>query len=210
MYRVTIACTVFTSFCTIVELSIFGRSSQSVVSVTPPGIGTSTQARATRDLVKYLPVDKEDIEYASQSTLLRLAVNYVKIKKIIQNLSAQGEWSPTMDPISFFPGFILVLDSSAHILYASQNITKQIGPTLADTIGEPFGNLIHEDDSKKLEELGTLLIGNQQKQHMFAVRMKTNMSPTIRSQSKRTYKVHCTPQSCLNNTHLIYCYLALT
>ena len=124
MYRVTIACTVFTSFCTIVELSIFGRSSQSVVSVTPPGIGTSTQARATRDLVKYLPVDKEDIEYASQSTLLRLAVNYVKIKKIIQNLSrsrafafvfhvykftqrpffflegAQGEWSPTMDPIS--------------------------------------------------------------------------------------------------------------
>lgn len=93
-----------------------------------------------------------------------------------------------MDPISFFPGFILVLDSSAHILYASQNITKQIGPTLADTIGEPFGNLIHEDDSKKLEELGTLLIGNQQKQHMFAVRMKTNMSPTIRSQSKRTYK----------------------
>jgi hypothetical protein len=106
------------------------RSSQSVVSVTPPGIGTSTQARATRDLVKYLPVDKEDIEYASQSTLLRLAVNYVKIKKIIQNLSAQGEWSPTMDPISFFPGFILVLDSSAHILYASQNITKQIGPTL--------------------------------------------------------------------------------
>jgi hypothetical protein len=83
-------------------------------------------------------------------------------------------------------------------------------PLQADTIGEPFGNLIHEDDSKKLEELGTLLIGNQQKQHMFAVRMKTNMSPTIRSQSKRTYKVHCTPQSCLNNTHLIYCYLALT
>ena len=59
----------------------------------------------------------------------------------------------------------------------------------ADTIGESFRSLIHEDDCEVLDELPELLIANQRKEHMFAVRMKTSMSPTIRSKSKRTYKV---------------------
>ena len=47
---------------------------------------SSTQAKATRDLIQYLPLDQREIEYASQSTLLRLTVNYVKIKRVIEEL----------------------------------------------------------------------------------------------------------------------------
>ena len=117
-----------------------------------------------------------------------------------------------------FHGFVLVLDSQLGVLYATENMTEQLGPYLvrhrlpiegqhlwfhylymyvcipllqADVVGRPFSDLLHVEDRETLQSfLDTSdSFWHSGVQHSFVVRMKTTMASTVRSQAKVQYKV---------------------
>lgn len=140
-----------------------------------------------RQLVDELPFGTIDLLKTTQATVLQIALSYVKLRNLLKSANASfGLASLLTEEELGFKGFLLMVDHTGSILHASRNFTSSLGPTLVDTIGRSITDLLHPEDAQQLEgALNWRSVGNQQ---MFVVRMKTNMTPTIRSPSKVEYK----------------------
>jgi transcriptional regulator with PAS, ATPase and Fis domain len=150
------------------------------------------EAQTIYSIAKYIPMDESQLERANQPIVLRLAVQYVKLRKLLQeNLLRDHDFfrcSPQ------FHGFFLVIDMMGTIVYASSNITTLLGPHLIDVIGQDFLELLHAEDRSVLKDLEVRTeddIPKLREHTPTVLRMKTNMSPTVRSQAKIQYKVLC-------------------
>ena len=91
-----------------------------------------------------------------------------------------------------FGGFVIVMSLDGTIMYASSNIQEQLGTSLIDIIGVPFIDLLDPNESSEIKQKGMKTLGDvfehYPPQFPTVLRMKTNMSPTVRSQAKIQYK----------------------
>jgi hypothetical protein len=150
------------------------------------------ETEALQEIGKNLPISQSQIDRSNQSSLLRLAINFIRARDIIK---AAGFDHATLKAISSnqpldFSGFVILVDLKGNILYATEKITDQLGPYLSELVGESVTSLVHPEDVNQLRELldGSILtMLNAKKSYMFVVRMKSNLSANLK-QNKQPYK----------------------
>jgi len=113
------------------------------------------------ELERLLPVS-EPPPTSQQTTLdktsvIRLSVAHLKIRDVLQNglkMPDIKEEVPTeIDLFECLDGFSLALGSNGDVIFVSENVTKYIGLTQVELLGQDFSDYIHPCDHQELKKL---------------------------------------------------------
>jgi hypothetical protein len=139
--------------------------------------------------VKSLPLQGLDADKMTKGVVLRLALQYIKLHKLLSGpdngCSDNGIWDAFLarSLLKDKRRFFLIVDSSGTIMYVGEQITKLLGPQQVDAIGALLSDMVHAEDC---EELAAILAGKGNASTI--LRMKDTLSPFVRSCEKVKYK----------------------
>jgi hypothetical protein len=146
----------------------------------------TNELEVIQEISERLPISKCQKEKASQATLLRVALNYIKTREMM-TVQKSGKRSPLGTCIpEGFSGFVMIVNIEGAIMFVTESITELVGPHIVDVVGQTVGDLVHTEDEEQIRHALDLHLLNQQK--CFVIRMKKTMAPTVRSREKVEYK----------------------
>ncbi|XP_064608668.1 protein cycle-like isoform X2 [Liolophura sinensis] len=106
------------------------------------------------ELAKLVPIVASAPRKVDKSSVLRLAVNYLRLHKDLKKMKEFDLWRPgflTQENLSAalleaYDGFLLVISQKGIILYVSDLITTLLGHSQMDLLGQSVYSFVHPDD----------------------------------------------------------------
>lgn len=113
------------------------------------------------DLERLLPVTgpppSSQQTTLDKTSIIRLSVAHLKTHDVLKNglqmPQVKEEIYPDMDLFSCLDGFSLILGVGGDVIYVSDNVSKYIGLTQVELLGQEFCDYVHPCDHEQLKQL---------------------------------------------------------
>ncbi|XP_035010584.2 hypoxia inducible factor 1 subunit alpha, like [Hippoglossus stenolepis] len=181
----------------------------------------SQETEVFYDLARTLPLPRKVSTHLDKAAIMRVALSFLRMHHLLRPGENQKEESEEEesddreedeeeeeeeDPIdAFYPqtlaGFIMVMTEEGDMIYLTENVSKHIGITQLELLGQSVYDLVHPCDQEELRDLLGLRPGSSKKEQKhhdernFFLRMKSTLTSRGRTVNIKsaTWKVlHCT------------------
>uniref|UniRef100_A0A8D3BPP9 Hypoxia inducible factor 1 subunit alpha, like n=1 Tax=Scophthalmus maximus TaxID=52904 RepID=A0A8D3BPP9_SCOMX len=151
------------------------------------------------ELARTLPLPRRVSTQLDKAAIMRVVLSFLRMRSLLQE-----EEEDPMD--AFYPqtlaGFITVLTEEGDMIYLTENVSRHIGITQLELLGQSVYDFVHPCDQEELRDLLTprpgLSMKSQKEQQIgrnFFLRMKSTLTSRGRTVNLKsaTWKVlHCT------------------
>ncbi|XP_030628205.1 hypoxia inducible factor 1 subunit alpha a [Chanos chanos] len=156
------------------------------------------------ELARELPVPHSISSNLDKASIMRLAISYLRLRKLLNTGVALAEESVLESQLnSFYPkaldGFFMVLSEDGDMVYVSENISKCLGLPQFDLTGHSVFDFTHPCDHEEIREILVHRPGSSKKElpteRNFLMRMKctlTSRGRTVNIKSAAWKVLRCT------------------
>ncbi|XP_041796050.1 hypoxia inducible factor 1 subunit alpha, like isoform X2 [Chelmon rostratus] len=167
----------------------------------------SQETEVFYELACTLPLPRRVSTHLDKSAIMRVALSFLRMRRLVRPGENQEEDSEEEDPMdTFYPqalaGFIMVMTEEGDVIYLTENVSKHIGMTQLELLGQSVYDFVHPCDQEELRDLLTPRPGLSKKalqerpsERNFFLRMKSTLTSRGRTVNIKsaTWKVlHCT------------------
>ncbi|TRY92540.1 hypothetical protein DNTS_024547 [Danionella cerebrum] len=165
----------------------------------------SQETEVFYELAHALPLPRRIASHLDKAAIMRVALSYLRINHLIQSAeSTKTENTEEMEnPTDGFyqqalAGFILVMTEEGDMVFLSESVSKYIGITQLELLGQSVYEFVHPCDQEELRDLLSTRAGGSMKKTTelsFFLRMKSTLTHTGRTVNIKSanWKVlHCT------------------
>ncbi|XP_069390213.1 hypoxia inducible factor 1 subunit alpha, like [Paralichthys olivaceus] len=180
----------------------------------------SQETEVFYELARTLPLPRRVSTHLDKAAIMRVALSFLRMHHLLRPSENQKEESEEEesdireeeeeeeeeDPMdAFYPqtlaGFIMVMTEEGDVIYLTENISKHIGITQLELLGQSVYDLVHPCDQEELRDLLSLRPSSSKKEQKhqnernFFLRMKSTLTSRGRTVNIKsaTWKVlHCT------------------
>uniref|UniRef100_UPI00398EE79A hypoxia-inducible factor 1-alpha-like n=1 Tax=Pristiophorus japonicus TaxID=55135 RepID=UPI00398EE79A len=169
------------------------------------------------ELAHQLPLPHSVVAHLDKASVMRVAVSYLRLRRVVAAGSAGTELDGRMDGL-YLPaldGFIMVLTEGGDVVYLSENVNRYLGLSQLDLIGHSVFEFVHPCDEEELKDLLTPRHGLTAKEchrteRDFFLRMKSTLTSrgrTVAIKSAAWKVLHCTGhvKRCAESAKLPHC-----
>uniref|UniRef100_A0A8D3C4N9 Hypoxia inducible factor 1 subunit alpha, like n=1 Tax=Scophthalmus maximus TaxID=52904 RepID=A0A8D3C4N9_SCOMX len=157
------------------------------------------------ELARTLPLPRRVSTQLDKAAIMRVVLSFLRMRSLLQDENQKEEEEE--DPMdAFYPqtlaGFITVLTEEGDMIYLTENVSRHIGITQLELLGQSVYDFVHPCDQEELRDLLTprpgLSMKSQKEQQIgrnFFLRMKSTLTSRGRTVNLKsaTWKVlHCT------------------
>uniref|UniRef100_A0A8C1SR66 Hypoxia inducible factor 1 subunit alpha, like n=1 Tax=Cyprinus carpio TaxID=7962 RepID=A0A8C1SR66_CYPCA len=165
----------------------------------------SQETEVFYELAHSLPLPRRIASHLDKAAIMRVTLSYLRMNRLIQ--SGQTALNlETENPTDAFyqqalAGFILVMTEEGDLVFLSESVSKYIGMTQLELLGQSVYEFVHPCDQEELRDILTTRPGVSKKktekltEHNFFLRMKSTLTHTGRTVNIKSanWKVlHCT------------------
>nr|WLF82684.1 hypoxia-inducible factor 3 alpha subunit [Tor putitora] len=167
----------------------------------------SQETEVFYELAHSLPLPRRIASHLDKAAIMRVTLSFLRMNRLIQ--SAGPTKTPTEEtesPTDAFyqqalAGFILVMTEEGDMVFLSESVSKYIGVTQLELLGQSVYEFVHPCDQEELRDILTTRPGVSKKKtekltkHNFFLRMKSTLTHTGRTVNIKSanWKVlHCT------------------
>ncbi|XP_034024543.1 hypoxia inducible factor 1 subunit alpha, like isoform X2 [Thalassophryne amazonica] len=168
----------------------------------------SQETEVFYELAHTLPLPRRVTTHLDKAAIMRVTLSYLRMQNLLQADENQKDeckdrTEEDEDPMNPFylevlAGFVMVMTEEGDMIYLSENVSKHIGITQLELLGQSVYDFVHPCDQEELRDLVTPRPGlnkNQLSELNFFLRMKSTMTSRGRTVNIKsaTWKVlHCT------------------
>ncbi|XDV32268.1 hypothetical protein PO909_003130 [Leuciscus waleckii] len=167
----------------------------------------SQETEVFYELAHSLPLPRRIASHLDKAAIMRVALSYLRMNRLIQSAGpTEKKTEETENPTDGFyqqalAGFILVMTEEGDMVFLSESVSKYIGITQLELLGQSVYEFVHPCDQEELREILTTRPGISKKkteksvEHNFFLRMKSTLTHTGRTVNIKSanWKVlHCT------------------
>ncbi|XP_055052588.1 hypoxia inducible factor 1 subunit alpha, like isoform X2 [Misgurnus anguillicaudatus] len=167
----------------------------------------SQETEVFYELAHSLPLPRRIASHLDKAAIMRVALSYLRMNRLIQSRSTKTQAHEEVeDPTDGFyqqalAGFVLVLTEEGDMVFLSDSVSKYIGITQLELLGQSVYEFVHPCDQDEVRDILTSRPGLTKKnpekliEHNFFLRMKSTLTHTGRTVNIKaaTWKVlHCT------------------
>jgi len=113
------------------------------------------------DLERLLPVSgpppTSQQTALDKTSIIRLSVAHLKTRDVLQNglqmRDIKEEVAPEIDVFECLDGFTLTIGTNGDVIFVSENVSKYIGLTQVELLGQDFSDYVHPCDHQELRKL---------------------------------------------------------
>ncbi|XP_029475662.1 hypoxia-inducible factor 3-alpha isoform X2 [Rhinatrema bivittatum] len=147
----------------------------------------SKETEVFYQLAHTLPFGRGISSHLDKASIMRLTISYLRMQKLLSS----GDWrrksseaDRQMD--SFYlralDGFLMVLTDEGDMIYLSENVSKHLGLTQLELVGQNIYDFIHPCDQEELQDVLSTLHGLSKKEEV----IQTKRSLSLRMKSTLT------------------------
>uniref|UniRef100_A0A8C2JXS8 Hypoxia inducible factor 1 subunit alpha, like n=1 Tax=Cyprinus carpio TaxID=7962 RepID=A0A8C2JXS8_CYPCA len=167
----------------------------------------SQETEVFYELAHSLPLPRRIASHLDKAAIMRVTLSYLRMNRLIQSAGpAKTQTEETENPTDAFyqqalAGFILVMTEEGDLVFLSESVSKYIGMTQLELLGQSVYEFVHPCDQEELRDILTTRPGVSKKktekltEHNFFLRMKSTLTHTGRTVNIKSanWKVlHCT------------------
>uniref|UniRef100_A0A8C2JYV1 Hypoxia inducible factor 1 subunit alpha, like n=1 Tax=Cyprinus carpio TaxID=7962 RepID=A0A8C2JYV1_CYPCA len=166
----------------------------------------SQETEVFYELAHSLPLPRRIASHLDKAAIMRVTLSYLRMNRLIQSGGSLGSTEETENPTDAFyqqalAGFILVMTEEGDLVFLSESVSKYIGMTQLELLGQSVYEFVHPCDQEELRDILTTRPGVSKKktekltEHNFFLRMKSTLTHTGRTVNIKSanWKVlHCT------------------
>ncbi|XP_029923304.1 hypoxia inducible factor 1 subunit alpha, like [Myripristis murdjan] len=169
----------------------------------------SQETEVFYELAQTLPLPRRVSAHLDKAAIMRVTLSFLRMHQLLRAGEKQKEEAieEEEDPMdAFYPralaGFIMVMTEEGDMIYLSDGVSKHIGITQLELLGQSVFDFVHPCDQEELRDLLTPRPGfskklqtGQQSERNFFLRMKSTLTSRGRTVNIKsaTWKVlHCT------------------
>uniref|UniRef100_A0A672SVF1 Hypoxia inducible factor 1 subunit alpha, like n=1 Tax=Sinocyclocheilus grahami TaxID=75366 RepID=A0A672SVF1_SINGR len=167
----------------------------------------SQETEVFYELAHSLPLPRRIASHLDKAAIMRVTLSYLRMNRLIQSAGpTKTQTEETENPSDAFyqqalAGFILVMTEEGDMVFLSESVTKYIGMTQLELLGQSVYEFVHPCDQEELRDIVATRPGVSKKKtekltkHNFFLRMKSTLTHTGRTVNIKsaTWKVlHCT------------------
>ncbi|XP_026173295.1 hypoxia inducible factor 1 subunit alpha, like [Mastacembelus armatus] len=170
----------------------------------------SQETEVFYELARTLPLPRRVSTHLDKAAIMRITLSFLRMHYLLQpdeNENEKEEEEEEEDPMdAFYPqalaGFIMVVTEEGDMIYLTENVSRHIGITQLELLGQSIYDFVHPCDQEELRDLLTprpglskKLQAEQQSERNFFLRMKstlTNRGRTVNLKSATWKVLHCT------------------
>ncbi|TDH15399.1 hypothetical protein EPR50_G00030450 [Perca flavescens] len=177
----------------------------------------SQETEVFYELASTLPLPRRVCTHLDKSAIMRVALSFLRLHHLLRPGKNQKEESEEQDgeeeeeeeeedPMdAFYPqalaGFVMVMTEEGDMIYLTDNVSKYLGITQLELLGQNIYDFVHPCDEEELRDLLTprpgsskKLLAEQPSERNFFLRMKSTLTSRGRTVNIKsaTWKVfHC-------------------
>ncbi|XP_040903163.1 hypoxia inducible factor 1 subunit alpha, like isoform X2 [Toxotes jaculatrix] len=177
----------------------------------------SQETEVFYELARTLPLPRRVSTHLDKAAIMRVTLSFLRMQRLLrrgesqkeecEEVEAEEEEEEEEDPMdAFYPqalaGFIMVMTEEGDMIYLTENVSRHIGITQLELLGQSVYDFVHPCDQEELRDLLTPRPGlskksqrEQQSERNFFLRMKSTLTSRGRTVNIKsaTWKVlHCT------------------
>ncbi|KAG1951743.1 hypoxia inducible factor 1 subunit alpha, like [Pimephales promelas] len=167
----------------------------------------SQETEVFYELAHSLPLPRRVASHLDKAAIMRVALSYLRMNRLIQTAGpTETKTEETENPTDGFyqqalAGFILVMTEEGDMIFLSESVSKYIGITQLELLGQSVYEFVHPCDQEELRDILTTIPGISKKkteksaEQNFFLRMKSTLTHTGRTVNIKSanWKVlHCT------------------
>uniref|UniRef100_W5NAL6 Hypoxia inducible factor 1 subunit alpha, like n=1 Tax=Lepisosteus oculatus TaxID=7918 RepID=W5NAL6_LEPOC len=170
----------------------------------------SQETEVFYQLAHTLPLPRRVTSHLDKAAIMRITLSYMRMSRLFQAgglKTDQGEEEEEEEEMDGYltralGGFVMVLAPEGDMVYLSESVSKHIGITQLDLLGQSVFDFVHPCDQEELRDALTPRAGFSKKQNQdvptersFFIRMKSTLTSRGRTVNIKSasYKVlHCT------------------
>uniref|UniRef100_A0A673GSN7 Hypoxia-inducible factor 1-alpha-like n=1 Tax=Sinocyclocheilus rhinocerous TaxID=307959 RepID=A0A673GSN7_9TELE len=167
----------------------------------------SQETEVFYELAHSLPLPRRIASHLDKAAIMRVTLSYLRVNRLIQSAGpTKTQTEETENPTDAFyqqalAGFILVMTEEGDMVFLSESVSKYIGMTQLELLGQSVYEFVHPCDQEELRDIFATRPGVSKKktekltEHNFFLRMKSTLTHTGRTVNIKsaTWKVlHCT------------------
>ncbi|KAI4878552.1 hypothetical protein NFI96_016749, partial [Prochilodus magdalenae] len=178
----------------------------------------SQETEVFYELAHSLPLARRVTSHLDKAAIMRVTLSYLRMRQLLHSATTKVEpgIEEEEDPTDAFyqqalAGFILVMTEEGDMIFLSDNVSKYIGITQLELLGQSVYDFVHPCDQEELRDILTTKSGLCKKkaerfiEHNFFLRMKSTLTSRGRTVNIKsaTWKVlHCTGHIQIFNNEL--------
>lgn len=168
----------------------------------------SQETEVFYELARALPLPRRVSTHLDKAAIMRIALSFLSLRRLLQPDEQQKECEDEeedVDPMdSFYPqtlaGFIMVLSEEGDLIFLTENVSKHIGITQLELLGQSLYDFVHPCDQEELRDLLAPRPGLNKKlseqptELNFFLRMKSTLTSrgrTVNIKSADWKVLHC-------------------
>ncbi|XP_029025988.1 hypoxia inducible factor 1 subunit alpha, like [Betta splendens] len=166
------------------------------------------------ELARTLPLPRRVSTHLDKAAIMRVALSFLRMRRLLRpgeehkeeaDVQEEEEEEEEEDPMDcFYPqalaGFIVVLSEEGDVIYLNDSVSKHIGITQLELLGQSIYDFVHPCDQEELRDLlaprpGLTKKSPLQSERNFFLRVKSTLTSRGRTVNLKsaTWKVlHCT------------------
>ncbi|XP_067306712.1 hypoxia inducible factor 1 subunit alpha, like isoform X2 [Pseudorasbora parva] len=166
----------------------------------------SQETEVFYELAHSLPLPRRIASHLDKAAIMRVTLSYLRMNHLIQSAGpTKTKTEETENPTDSFyqqalSGFILVMTEEGDMIFLSESVSKYIGITQLELLGQSVYEFVHPCDQEELRDIFTTRPGVSKKktektEYNFFLRMKSTLTHTGRTVNIKSanWKVlHCT------------------
>ncbi|KAK2881023.1 hypothetical protein QQF64_008640 [Cirrhinus molitorella] len=167
----------------------------------------SQETEVFYELAHSLPLPRRIASHLDKAAIMRVTLSYLRMNRLIQSgAPTKTQTKETENPTDAFyqqalSGFILVMTEEGDMVFLSESVSKYIGITQLELLGQSVYEFVHPCDQEELRDILATKPGVSKKktekstEHNFFLRIKSTLTHTGRTVNIKsaTWKVlHCT------------------
>uniref|UniRef100_A0A671N8A9 Hypoxia-inducible factor 1-alpha-like n=1 Tax=Sinocyclocheilus anshuiensis TaxID=1608454 RepID=A0A671N8A9_9TELE len=166
----------------------------------------SQETEVFYELAHSLPLPRRIASHLDKAAIMRVTLSYLRMNRLIQSGLTKTPTEETENPTDAFyqqalAGFILVMTEEGDMVFLSESVSKYIGITQLELLGQNVYEFVHPCDQEELRDILATRPGVSKKktekstEHNFFLRMKSTLTHTGRTVNIKSasWKVlHCT------------------
>uniref|UniRef100_A0A3Q3VUY3 Uncharacterized protein n=1 Tax=Mola mola TaxID=94237 RepID=A0A3Q3VUY3_MOLML len=162
----------------------------------------SQETEVFYELAHTLPLPRRVATHLDKSAIMRVSLSFLRMRHLFQPKEFEEE-----DPMDAFyaqalAGFIMVLTEEGDMVYLTENVSRYVGITQLELLGQSIYDFIHPCDQEELRDLlsprpglSKKLLKQQPSERNFFLRMKSTLASrgrTVNIKSALWKVLHCT------------------
>ncbi|XP_070825938.1 hypoxia inducible factor 1 subunit alpha, like [Chaetodon trifascialis] len=170
----------------------------------------SQETEVFYELARTLPLPRRVSTHLDKSAIMRVALSFLRMLRLFrpgENQKEESEEDEEEDPMDTFytqalAGFVMVMTEEGDVIYLTENVSRHIGITQLELLGQSIYDFVHPCDQEELRDLLSPRPGLNKKplkelhsERNFFLRMKSTLTSrgrTVNIKSAAWKVLHCT------------------